>query len=132
MNAFDDLDIASESWAFKELQGQDRWETTWTPTRTGWTDVGAITVLARFRVVGRSCEFQIKVTPATSIATTAGTSYFNLPVAATGYAGIVTMFNLTSNIAVGTGGIDAVNSRAYVPSQAANAGPFAFYGRFEI
>lgn len=119
-----------DSFAWLNLLGQDRW-TDWTPTRTGWTDVGTPTVTGRYREVGRKREFQVKVTPGTSIATTAGTSYISLPGTATGLAGSGTMQNITANTAVGVCVIDVANSRCYVPSQLASGNTFVISGWFE-
>lgn len=115
------------SFAWLNLIGQDKWSE-FTTARTGWTDVGTPTVTARYRLVGKKCEFQVKVVPSTSIATTAGTSYISLPVAATGYGGSVTMVNTSTNVAVGVGVIDVNNSRAYVPSQTASGNTFVISG----
>ena len=126
------LQLNPQSFAYLNLAGIDRWETSWTPTRTGWTDVGTPSVTGRFRIVGRKCEFQIKVVPSTSIATTAGTSYTDLPMAAAGLAGDVTMYNATTNVAVGNGGIDVANSRCHLPSQSASSSTFTIKGEYEV
>ena len=93
----------------------------WTPTRTGWTDVGAPTVSAVFERVGGLVFFEIKVTPATSVATTAGTSYFSFPVpaSASALAGEASMMNITTLVSVGVCAMDMANSRCYVPTQLA-------------
>lgn len=132
MNDLDNQSLNRGGFSFRDIIGQDRWETTWTPTRTSWTDVGSPTVTARHRIVGRQCFFQIKVVPSTSIATTAGTSYTNLPIAAKGLGGDASMVNLTTNVAVGTAVIDAANSRCYPPSQAASGNTFLIAGWFEV
>ncbi len=119
MNPFDDATIDEKSFARKDLAGTDRWETSWAPVRTGWTDVDPPTVTGRFRVVGKQCFGQVKVVPGTSIATTAGTSYIALPIQAKGFGGTVTMFNTTTKVAEGVGGIDVANSRAHLPSVSA-------------
>ena len=129
MNPFDEIQVDSKSFAYLDLIGQDKW-ISWSPVRTGWTDVGTPTVTGRFRVSGKQCFFQVKVVPSTSIATTAGTSYIALPIPAKGFGGDVTMFNATTNIAVGSGGV--TNSRAHVPTQAANGNTFVIAGWHEI
>lgn len=131
MNPFDEIQVDSKSFAYLDLIGQDKW-ISWSPVRTGWTDVGTPTVTGRFKVSGKQCFFQVKVVPSTSIATTAGTSYIALPITAKGFGGDVTMFNATTNIAVGSGGVDATNSRAHVPTQAASGNTFAIAGWYEI
>lgn len=108
-----------------------RWAS-FTTTRTGWTDVGAPTVTARYQVNENVCHFQVKVVPATTVATTAGTSYVTLPLTAAGLAGDATMMNTTTLIGVGVCAIDVANSRAYVPTQAATANTLTIAGWYEV
>lgn len=107
----------------------DRWEA-WTPTYS-FATATSLTVTGRFRVVGKQCFFQVKST-GTSLATTAGTSYIALPIAATGYGGSGVMTNDTTNVAVGTGHIDVATSRFYPPTQGASGNDFIFSGWYEI
>lgn len=130
-NPFDNTDISQQSFAYADLTGSDAWSP-WTPIRTGWTDVGTPTVTGRFKVVGKQCFIQVKVVPSTSIATTAGTSYIALPIAAKGFSGAVAMYNATTNIIVGMSGIDVTNSRAHLPTQGASGNTFAIFGQYEI
>ena len=127
----DDPSINQQGFAYADLLGLDKWGA-WTPTRTSWTDVGTPTVTALFRAVGRQCFFQIKVVPSTSVATTAGTSYVSLPIAANGIGGDASMVNRTSNVAVGSCVIDETNSRLYVPTQAASGNTFTLSGWYQI
>lgn len=130
-NLFQSLKRYSFSWL--NLIGQDKWDaTSWTPTRTGWTDVGTPTVVGRFRKIGKMCEFQVQVTPGTSIATTAGTSYIALPLPASGLAGVGTMDNQTTKVAVGVCSFDVTNSRIYVPTQGASGNTFGIAGSYEV
>ena len=129
MNDLDDLALSKKSFSWRDLLDQDKWET-WTVTYS-FATATSLTVSGRFRVVGRQCFFQVKST-GTSLATTAGTSYINLPIATAGYGGEVIMFNATTNIAVGSGGIDVANSRAHIPTQGASANDFVFTGWFEV
>ena len=131
MNPFDEIVVDAKSFSYLDLIGQDKW-IAWSPVRTGWTDVGTPTVTGKFRVVGKQCFFQVKVVPSTSIATTAGTSYIALPMPAKGFSGMVTMFNTTTNVSVGAGGVDVTNSRAHVPSQVASGNTFTLCGNYEI
>ena len=130
MNQFDELEIDTTSFSYRDLLAQD----VWSPftVSASLTVVGTPTYTGRYRTVGRSCEFQVSLVSSTSIATTAGTHYVALPIAAKGIGGVVTMYNKNTNIAVGTGGIDVTNSRAYLPSQAASGNTFAVAGRYEI
>ena len=109
------------------------WET-WTPTRTGFTDVGSPTVTARYCLVGKVCKFQIKVVPGTTVATVAGTSYVSLPVTvgASALAGEGSMMNITTLIAIGTCAMDIANSRCYLPTQGATANTLTIFGSYEV
>ena len=131
MNQFDDLWLDQNSFAWRELIGQDMWQD-WTPTRTGWTDVGTPTVTGRFRVVGRQCFFQVQVVPGTTCATVAGTSYIALPLTAAGLAGDGSMMNLTTLVAIGVCAFDVTNSRVYVPAQVATGNTLTIVGWFEV
>ena len=113
--------------------GQGLWNA-WTPTRTGWTDVGAPTVTGRYCQIGNTVFFQVKVVPATTVATVAGTSYVALPVPAgvSGLAGDGSMENLTTLIAIGMCAFDITNSRAYVPTQTATANTLTIGGWYEV
>lgn len=105
--------------------------TSWTPTRTGWTDVGAPTVTARYCQVRNVVHFQIKVVPATTVATVGGTSYTDLPLTAAGSTGDGSMMNLTTLVGVGNVVIDVANSRCYVPTQTASANTLTIAGWYE-
>lgn len=131
MNVFDDKAIAEQSFAFRDLVGQDKW-TAWTPVFTSLTVVGATSYSGRFRIVGRSCEFQVKFSAATSIAAVAGTTYLALPVASAGLAGIAVMTDQSSNMAIGNCHVDVTNSRCYLPTQTASADIFNLCGSFEV
>jgi len=124
--------LSPQSFAYRDIIGQDRWQDTWTPTRTSWTDVGTPTVSARFRVVGRQCFVQIRVVPGTTVATVAGTSYVNLPVVTLGLTGSFAMTNRTTNQAVGLCAVDVTNSRVYVPTQVATGNTLEIAGWYEV
>jgi hypothetical protein len=121
-----------ESFAWMNLIGVDRW-VDFTPTFGSLTVVGATNYTGRLRIVGRKCEFQLSFSAATSIASTAGTTYLNLPVKpAKGFAGFGAMTNGTTNIAVGLCDIDITNSRCYLPAQAASGDTFKVFSSYEI
>jgi len=120
-----------KSFAWANLLGQDRWST-WTPVFGSLTVIGATTYLGRFRVVGRSVEFQVRFSAATSIASVAGTDYLNLPIPAVGYAGTAAMTNDSTNVAVGLCHIDVATSRCYLPTQVASGNTFNLCGAYEI
>jgi hypothetical protein len=120
-----------KSFSWNDLLGQDKW-TTWAPVFGSLTVVGATTYLGRYRVIGRSVEFQVKFSAATSIASVAGADYLNLPIAAVGYAGTAVMTNDTTNVAVGLCHIDVATSRCYLPTQGASGNVFNLCGAYEI
>ncbi len=131
MNQFENVAVDEKSFAFVNLLGQDRWMP-FTPAFGSLTVVGATTYLGRFKVVGKQCFFQVKLSAATSIASAAGTDYLTLPLTAKGYTGQAVMTNDTTNVAVGNCHIDATTSRAYLPAQAASGNTFLIAGWFEI
>lgn len=131
MNPFENQQIDQTSFSWRDLIGQDRW-TDFTPVFGSLTVVGATTYTGRLRVVGRSVQFQVSFSAATSIASTAGTDYLTLPVTAKGLSGMATMTNDTSNIAVGVCHIDVTNSRCYIPTQGASGNTFTLSGWYEI
>ena len=130
MNELDGLILNKSGIAYRDILGQDRWES-FTVSAT-ITLVGTLTSVGRYRIVGASCEFQVSLVASTSIATTAGTSFIALPRAAGGIAGIATMTNDTSNIAVGVCHVDVATSRCYLPTQLVSADAFTICGSYEI
>lgn len=131
MNDLDGIELDKVSFAYLNIQGRDRWEP-FTPVFGALTVVGATSYLGRLRFVGRQCQFQVQFSAATSIASTAGTDYLNLPTTAAGLSGIATMTNTNTNISVGTCHIDVPTSRCYLPTQAASASVFLLCGSFEV
>ena len=130
MNQLDGLQLNQPGFAYRDLLSQDSWDS-FTVTAV-LTLVGAATYVGRYRFVGAQCQFQITAVAATSIASTAGTSYFNLPVAAKGATGIAVMTNDTTNIAVGVCHVDVSTSRCYLPSQSASGNTFNVCGSYEV
>lgn len=131
MNFFDDVQIDQKSFAWRELLSQDMWQS-FTPVFGSLTVAGATTYTGRYRIMGAELQFQVSFSAATSIASTAGTDYFTLPVTAKGLAGMCIMSNDTTNIAVGTCHVDVTNSRCYLPTQAASGNTFNLCGSYEI
>ena len=122
--------VDTGSFSYRDITGQDKWDK-WTPVASV-TEVGTPTYTGRFRFVGRQCFFQINAVASTSIATTAGTSYFELPAPAKGIGGMATMTNDSTNVAVGVCHVDVATSRVYPPSQAASGSTFHVTGWYEI
>lgn len=131
MNELDDITLDDSSFSYVDIQGKDRWQI-WTPVFGSLTVVGATSYLGRLRIVGKQCQFQVKFSAATSIASVAGTDYLNLPFTAMGLSGIAVMTNDTSNIAVGLCHIDIATSRCYLPTQTASGNTFNLCGNFEV
>jgi hypothetical protein len=124
-------EVDETSFAYLNLTSQDRW-LSFTPVFGSLTVVGATNYSARLRVLGKECQFQVKLSAATSIASTAGTDYFTLPITANGVAGMAVMTNDTTNIAVGVCHIDTSTSRCYLPTQVASGNTFTICGSYEI
>ncbi len=131
MDELDHLPSDPETFSYRDRQGRDKWDT-FTPVFGALTVVGATSYSGRYRFVGRKCEFQVKFSAATSIASTAGTDYLTLPVAATGLTGMAVMTDDTSNIAIGLCHVDVATSRCYLPTQLASADIFNITGSFEV
>lgn len=118
------------SFTARDLAGRDRWEPF--AVTASLTVVGTPSYTGRRRVVGKQCFFQISAISTTSIESTAGTSYFALPIAAKGVGGVATMTNATTKIDVGVCHVDVATSRVYLPVQAASGEAFTVCGWFEI
>ena len=131
MNDLDGIITDKKSFAWKDIQGQDQW-IPFVPVFTSLTLVGAATYTGRFHIVGKQLFFQVTLLAATSVASTAGTTFVQLPITPRGIAGESSMSNLTTNVAVGVGVIDAVNGRCYPPSQIASGNTFSLCGWYEV
>jgi len=117
------------SFAYRDITGQDLW-TQWTPTFTSLTVIGATSYFGRFRIEGKLLRLQVQFSAATSIASTAGVSRLDLPVARVGLAGMAVMTNSTTNIAVGV--CHVATTGIYLPSQTASGNVFNIAGWYEI
>jgi hypothetical protein len=131
LNLLDDIEVDRRGFAWRDLLSQDQWSA-FTPVFGSLTVIGATTYSGRFRIVGRSVQFQVSFQAATSVASTAGTDYFTLPIAALGTSGEAVMTNQTTKIAVGLCHIDVAASRCYLPTQAASGNTFTLAGWYEI
>jgi len=129
-NAFDGVEIDSTAFAYRDLRSQDLWSA-FTPVFGSLTVIGATSYTGRYRFVGRQFQFQVVIVASTSIASVAGTDYLTLPITAKGAAGIATMTNATTNVAVGVCHIAVSTSRCYLPAQAASGNVFTICGSYE-
>lgn len=131
--------------ADRDLTGQDRWlkrtqaDVAFATQFPVLTTVGTPTYTMRWRDVGKACQFEVEFASSTSIASTAGTSYFLLPLRsydannmAYGKGGIAAMVNVSTNIAVGNCVLNLTNGRCYLPTQAASANTFQVSGWYPI
>ena len=119
------------SFAYLDITSQDAWKS-WTVVFGSLTVVGATSYVGRYHIEGKVLRFQVRFSAATSIASTAGTDYLTLPIAARGIGGMAVMTNASTNIAVGLGHIDSLNTRCYLPSQVASGSTFNLCGWYEI
>lgn len=131
MNPFDNKTIDENSFSYLDMIGQDAWKS-FTPVFGSLTVVGATTYTGRYRIVGKSLEFQVSFSAVTSIASVAGTDYLTLPKTATGISGLCIMSNDTTNIVVGICHLDVTNSRCYLPTQGASSNTFVIVGSYEV
>ncbi len=131
MNELDEKVLQKQSFSYLDILGQDAW-TPWTVVFGSLTVVGATNYTGRYRIIGRSCQFQVKFSAATSIASTAGTDYLTLPFTASGLSGFAVMTDDTTNVSIGVCHIDVATSRCYLPTQLASADVFNLAGQFEV
>ena len=121
--------IDETSFAYRDLTSQDLWNK-FDPTFGSLTVSGTPSYFGRYRIVGKKLEFQVQFSASTSIASSAGTDYMNLPIGRLGLAGMAVMTNSTTNIAVGVCHI--TSTRCYLPSQVASGNVFNIAGWYEI
>ena len=131
MNLLDDKTLSEKSFSYSDILGQDRW-ISFTPVFGSLTVIGATSYTGRLRIVGRSVQFQVQFSAATSVASVAGTDYLTLPITARGLTGFAVMTNDTANTAVGVCHLDVSTSRCYLPTQVASANVFNLCGQYEI
>ena len=129
MNIFDDADVNTKGFAYRELLDLDLWSS-FTVSATVST-VGTPLFVGRYRLVGKECQFQAQLSAGTSIATTTGVHYFSLPIGAKGLAGEAVMTNLSTNLGSACG-INVSTSRCYLATQTPTAAVLAVAGRYEV
>ena len=109
---------------------------TWTPTFTNLTVVngtGAATYAGRYSRIGRTIFYTVKISCSgtATTASTAGTTYCNLPVAAA-QDDTVTTSNKTTLLGIGTGLLDSTNDRCYPSSWVATGNTIIISGKYEV
>ena len=131
MNELDGRVLQKQSFAFRDIVGQDLW-TQWTVVFGSLTVLGTPSYSGRYRLIGRMCQLQVMFSASTSIASTAGVDYLNLPINSIGLSGFGVMTNDTTNIAVGLCHLDVATSRLYLPAQGASANIFNLFAEYEV
>ena len=109
---------------------------TWTPTFTNLTVVngtGAATYAGRYSRIGRTIFYTVKISCSgtATTASTAGTTYCDLPVAAA-QDDTVTTSNKTTLLGIGTGLLDSTNDRCYPSSWVATGNTIIISGKYEV
>ena len=111
-------------------------QSTWTPTFTNLTVVpgtGAASYAGRYSRIGRTVFFTVKIscTGTATTAATAGTTYCNLPIAASQDDSVTTV-NKTTLLGIGTGVLDSTNDRCYPSSWTATGNTIIISGKYEV
>jgi hypothetical protein len=115
---------------------QNSTQDTWTPTFTNLTVVpgtGAASYDGRYSRIGRTIFYKIKIscTGTATTASTAGTTYCTLPVAAS-EDDTVTVSNKTTLLGIGVGFLDATNDRCYPTTWGATGNTIIISGKYEV
>lgn len=109
---------------------------TWTPTFTNLTVVngtGGATYSGRYYRLGATVFYTISIvcTGTATTASTAGSTYCDLPIAAS-YNDCCNIANNTTNVTVGTGVLDATNDRCYPATWTATGNTITISGKYEV
>lgn len=102
-----------------------------TPTYTSLTVVGASAHTGKYCINGRMVTIQFVTAAATSVASTADTTYMNLPFTPASQGLFITLNNSTYATSYGNGVFTNGLTRAYMPAISATAGVTSF-GSFQI
>lgn len=109
---------------------------TWTPTFTNLTVVlggGSVTYSGRYSRIGRTVFYTIKITTTggATTASTAGTTYCTIPIAAS-EDDTVTTSNKTTLLGIGVGLLDSTNDRCYPSTWIATSDTIVISGKYEV
>jgi hypothetical protein len=109
---------------------------TWNPAFTSLTEVpgtGSITKSGRYSRLGRTVFFTVTIscTGDATTASTAGTTYCDLPVAAS-IGDTCSTGDLTTNLSVGNGVVNATTDRIYPASWTATGNTITISGKYEV
>ncbi len=104
--------------------------TSWNPSFTNLTTVGTPTITGKFYQISNSlCYFSVKIIPATSTTSTAGTTFINnfpLKMAADGIC-----FAVSGLLGTNSGMCDSASNSVYVPGWSAVTVPLTVVGLVE-
>jgi hypothetical protein len=101
----------------------------WNPVFTNLTQVGAATITGRYYKLSQYLVFfKVTITPATSVSSTAGTTYCDFPVTMQGNGACLSVGNLLGG---GSGMCDASSNRIYIPALSAVNYPVTIVGMVE-
>lgn len=105
--------------------------TLWTPTFTSLTTVGTPTITGKYmQLTRRVVYFWVRIVPATSTSSTAGTTYVNnFPLT---FASDGVNFAVSGNLGAGPGHNVTGNNRIYVPSWSVVTVPLTIIGLAEV
>jgi hypothetical protein len=104
----------------------------WTPAWTGMTVTGSPIYTGKFSIVGQTAQVIADINGnGGTTASAAGTTYFALPITATG-GGMVTVSQVAQPSISGVGSVWATQNRAYTPVWAANGGYFTIFSQYQI
>jgi len=109
---------------------------TWTPTFTSLTVVngtGGATYYGRYSRIGRTVFYTVKIvcTGTATTASTAGTTYCDLPIVAA-QDDTVAISNATTRLSVGAGYLDSTNDRCYPSAWTATGNTIIISGKYEV
>jgi hypothetical protein len=109
---------------------------TWTPAFTNLTVVlggGSITYIGRYTRVGNIVFWQVTINTSggATTASTAGTTYHDLPITAT-QDDVSTAVNATTKIGLSNGYLDSTNDRNYSATWAATTNTIVLSGKYEV
>lgn len=105
--------------------------TSWSPSFTNLTEVGAPTITGRYYKISQSlCYFSVKIIPSTSTTATAGSTYINnFPLTANADGACFAVSGLLGGSA---GQVDSSTNRIYPPGWTAVTVPLTIIGMVEI
>lgn len=103
--------------------------TAWNPLFSNLTEVGVPTITGVYYQLGKICYFRVKIVPATSTSSTAGTTFINnFPLTMKGDGANIAVSGLLGS---NPGMCDQASNNIYVPSWSAVTVPLSIVGFVE-